>query len=128
MDERLLNLYNIELRHLREMAGEFAREYPKIAGRLALDRDAKEACPDPYVERLLEGFAWLAARVDEGLQPDEIGLFVRSVSEHDRAVAAANESRIPFTVLDEHVEAVRGHLAVCTMHLAKGLEFRAVFR
>lgn len=63
MDERLLNLYNTELRHLRSMAGEFAREYPKIAGRLALDRDAKETCPDPYVERLLEGFAWLAARV-----------------------------------------------------------------
>ena len=63
MDERLLSLYNTELRHLREMAGEFAREYPKIAGRLALDRDAKEICPDPYVERLLEGFAWLAARV-----------------------------------------------------------------
>lgn len=63
MDERLLNLYNIELRHLREMAGEFAREYPKIAGRLAIDRDAKEVCPDPYVERLLEGFAWLASRV-----------------------------------------------------------------
>src|SRR5437016_12391157 len=63
MDERLLSLYNVELRHLRDMAGEFAREYPKIAGRLALDRDAKEVCPDPYVERLLEGFAWLAARV-----------------------------------------------------------------
>jgi len=63
MDERLLSLYNTELRHLREMAGEFAREYPKIAGRLALDREAKEVCPDPYVERLLEGFAWLAARV-----------------------------------------------------------------
>ncbi|HZR21577.1 MAG TPA: type VI secretion system baseplate subunit TssF [Verrucomicrobiae bacterium] len=63
MDERLLSLYNTELRHLREMAGEFAREYPKIAGRLAIDRDAKEVCPDPYVERLLEGFAWLAARV-----------------------------------------------------------------
>src|SRR5437762_14052581 len=63
MDERLVNLYNTELRHLREMAGEFAREYPKIAGRLTLDRDAKEVCPDPYVERLLEGFAWLAARV-----------------------------------------------------------------
>src|SRR5438128_1098618 len=63
MDERLRSLYNIELGHLREMAGEFAREYPKIAGRLALDRDAKEVCPDPYVERLLEGFAWLAARV-----------------------------------------------------------------
>jgi type VI secretion system protein ImpG len=63
MDERLLAYYNSELRHVREMAGEFAREFPKIAGRLALDRDAKEVCPDPYVERLLEGFAFLAARV-----------------------------------------------------------------
>jgi type VI secretion system protein ImpG len=63
MDERLLGYYNSELRHVREMAAEFAREFPKIAGRLALDRDAKEICPDPYVERLLEGFAFLAARV-----------------------------------------------------------------
>ena len=63
MDERLVAYYNAELRHLREMAGEFAREFPKIAGRLMLDRDAKEICPDPYVERLLEGFAFLAARV-----------------------------------------------------------------
>jgi type VI secretion system protein ImpG len=45
------------------MSGEFAREFPKIAGRLALDKDARDICPDPYVERLLEGFAWLAARV-----------------------------------------------------------------
>lgn len=63
MDERLLAHYNTELRHLREMAGDFAREFPKIAGRLALDKDAKEICPDPYVERLLEGFAFLAARI-----------------------------------------------------------------
>jgi len=63
MDERLLTLYNQELQHLRETAGEFAREFPKVAGRLALDRDAKQICPDPYVERMLEGFAWLAARV-----------------------------------------------------------------
>ncbi len=63
MDERLLEHYNTELRHLREMAGEFAREFPKIAGRLALDKDGKEICPDPYVERLLEGFAYLAARI-----------------------------------------------------------------
>ncbi|MBI5384367.1 MAG: type VI secretion system baseplate subunit TssF [Verrucomicrobia bacterium] len=63
MDERLLELYNTELRHLRETAGEFAREFPKIAGRLSLDKDAKEICPDPYIERLLEGFAFLAARV-----------------------------------------------------------------
>jgi type VI secretion system protein ImpG len=63
MDERLLAYYNSELRHLREMAGEFAREFPKIAARLALDKEGKEICPDPYVERLLEGFAFLAARV-----------------------------------------------------------------
>ena len=63
MDERLLDHYNTELHHLREMTGEFAREFPKIAGRLSLDKDAKEICPDPYVERLLEGFAYLAARV-----------------------------------------------------------------
>jgi type VI secretion system protein ImpG len=63
MDERLLAYYNSELRYVREMGAEFAREFPKIAGRLALDRDAKETCPDPYVERLLEGFAFLAGRV-----------------------------------------------------------------
>lgn len=63
MDERLVDHYNNELRHLRATAGEFAREFPKVAGRLGLDKDAKEICPDPYVERLLEGFAWLAARI-----------------------------------------------------------------
>jgi type VI secretion system protein ImpG len=63
MDKRLLDLYNLELRHLRETAAEFGRDFPKIAGRLSLDREAKEICPDPYVERLLEGFAFLAARV-----------------------------------------------------------------
>src|SRR6266536_1095641 len=63
MDQRLLELYNSELRHLRETAAEFGREFPKIAGRLALDLDAKEICPEPDVERVLEGFAFLAARV-----------------------------------------------------------------
>jgi len=63
VDERLIEYYTTELRHLRETAAEFAREFPKIAGRLALDKEAKEICPDPYVERLLEGFAFLAARV-----------------------------------------------------------------
>ena len=63
MDQRLLELYETELRHLRETAAEFGRDYPKIAGRLSLDVDGKEICPDPHVERLLEGFAFLAARV-----------------------------------------------------------------
>ncbi len=60
MDPRLLKYYNHELQHIREMAGEFALEYPKIAGRLGLD---SFECADPYVERLLEGFAYLSARV-----------------------------------------------------------------
>lgn len=60
MDARLLEYYNRELQHLREMGGEFAKQFPKVAGRLGLD--AFE-CADPYVERLLEGFAFLAARV-----------------------------------------------------------------
>lgn len=60
MDTRLLDYYNRELRYMRELGGEFARDYPKVAGRLGLD--AFE-CADPYVERLLEGFAFLAARV-----------------------------------------------------------------
>ncbi|MFT3784268.1 MAG: type VI secretion system baseplate subunit TssF [Nibricoccus sp.] len=80
MDRRLLDHYNTELRHLREMAGEFAREYPKIAGRLSIDPNGKEVCPDPHVERLLEGFAWLAARVH--LQLDaEFPRFTQSLFE-----------------------------------------------
>ncbi len=60
MDPRMLNYYNRELQHLREMGGEFANRYPKIAGRLALEGFE---CADPYVERLLEGLAFLTARV-----------------------------------------------------------------
>lgn len=63
MDRRLLDHYNNELHHLRATAAEFAREFPKIAGRLALDRGDKDVCPDPFVERLLEGFAFLTARI-----------------------------------------------------------------
>jgi type VI secretion system protein ImpG len=60
MDTRLLRYYEQELQHLRETGGEFAREFPKIAGRLGLET---YACADPYVERLLEGFSFLAARI-----------------------------------------------------------------
>jgi type VI secretion system protein ImpG len=64
MDPRLLAYYERELRHLAEMCGEFAQAYPKVAGRLSLEGFVKEfQCPDPYVERLLEGFAYMAARV-----------------------------------------------------------------
>ncbi len=60
MDTRLLEHYNEELRFIREMGVEFSRRYPKIAGRLDL---GSTDCADPYVERLLEGVAFLTARV-----------------------------------------------------------------
>ncbi|MCZ6837327.1 MAG: type VI secretion system baseplate subunit TssF [Planctomycetota bacterium] len=60
MDERFVRLYRKELLHIREMGAEFARENPKIAGRLGMEGID---CADPYVERLLEGFAFLTARI-----------------------------------------------------------------
>lgn len=60
MDTRLLRHYEAELTYLREMGAEFAESYPKIAARLGVD--GTEVL-DPYVERLLEGSAFLAARV-----------------------------------------------------------------
>ena len=60
MDPKFLEFYNRELQYIREMGSEFAQEFPKIAGRLGLE---SFECSDPYVERLLEGFAFLSARV-----------------------------------------------------------------
>ncbi|NJO38731.1 MAG: type VI secretion system baseplate subunit TssF [Rhizobiales bacterium] len=60
MDERFVSYYEEELRFIRDMAGEFADSNQRTAGYLGLDA---LACEDPYVERLLEGFAFLAARV-----------------------------------------------------------------
>ncbi len=60
MNENFLKYYNNELRHIRETANEFSQQYPKIAGRLGIET---LEVADPYVERLLEGFAYMAARV-----------------------------------------------------------------
>ena len=65
MDPRLLRYYNEELRHLREMGAEFAEAYPKIAARLGMDGSE---VVDPYVERILEGVAFLSARVQLELE------------------------------------------------------------
>ena len=67
MREELLEYYERELTYLRQMGGEFARKYPKVAGRLLLDPDR---CDDPHVNRLLEGFALLAARVHRRIDDD----------------------------------------------------------
>ena len=60
MDPRLLDYYNSELRYLRESGVEFAHAYPRIAARLGM---SSLEVADPYVERLIEAFAFLAARV-----------------------------------------------------------------
>jgi len=70
--------------------------------------------------------AWLADRSKEGVAPHEIAVFVRSDAELERARAAVAKAALPFKVLDEHVETTGGYVSVSTMHLAKGLEFRAV--
>jgi type VI secretion system protein ImpG len=67
MNPAFLKYYSQELQHVREMGGEFAAAFPKIAGRLALDG---VECADPYVERLLEGFSFLAARVQMKLDAE----------------------------------------------------------
>ncbi|CAB3669244.1 type VI secretion system baseplate subunit TssF [Achromobacter pestifer] len=60
MDAQLLDYYNRELVYLRELGAEFAQAHPKVAGRLGMN--ATEVA-DPYVERLLEGFSFLTARI-----------------------------------------------------------------
>src|SRR3982751_4108414 len=68
MDPRLVRLYQDELTHLREVGSEFAAEFPRIASRLGME--GMEVA-DPYVERLLEGFAFLAARVQLKLESEQ---------------------------------------------------------
>lgn len=70
--------------------------------------------------------AWIAERSREGVMPHEFGVFVRSDAELDRARAAVAKAGLPFKMLDEHVETTSGQISIGTMHLAKGLEFRAV--
>ncbi len=70
--------------------------------------------------------SWLTARANDGIAPHEIGVFVRSAGQMDRAKAAMSGSGVPFKILDENVETTSGKASIGTMHLAKGLEFRAV--
>lgn len=60
MRDDLLLYYERELTYLRQSGAQFAEKYPKVAARLMLEADK---CEDPHVERLLEAFAFLAARV-----------------------------------------------------------------
>jgi len=69
---------------------------------------------------------WLSDRSSEVVLPHEMGVFVRSEKELDRAQGAVEDASLPYKVLDQDLETTSGYLSVSTMHLAKGLEFRAV--
>jgi len=70
--------------------------------------------------------AWLDEQGYAGVLPHEIGLFVRSAAQLDRAKGAAHRAGLSFRILDECGDGDTGFVSISTMHLAKGLEFRAV--
>ncbi len=67
MDDTLLSYYERELTFVRKMGAEFAKKYPKIAGRLLLEPDK---CEDPHTERLIEAFAFISARIHKKVDDD----------------------------------------------------------
>jgi superfamily I DNA/RNA helicase len=69
--------------------------------------------------------SWLKEQTSRGLMPHEFGVFVRSEAQLSRAQAAVEAADLLYKVLDEHIETASGHVSISTMHLAKGLEFRA---
>lgn len=89
--------------------------------------------PDPTV-RLFETqddeskavAQWLQQCAKEGVNPQEMGVFVRSAAELARAREAVTDAGLAYTILDEQGAARGDAVSICTMHLAKGLEFRAV--
>ena len=79
--------------------------------------------PDDEASAIAE---WLRARTAEGYAPQAIGVFVRSPDQVARAVSAVRSAGLPPVELDTRSGVASGAVAVGTMHLAKGLEFRAV--
>ena len=69
---------------------------------------------------------WVMELMEDGIQPDEIGVFVRSEQQLHRARAALKGAGVPAVTLSDTVEMATGHVSISTMHIAKGLEFRAV--
>jgi len=69
---------------------------------------------------------WISERASEGVAAHEFAIFVRSPAQVARASAAIEKAKIPYKILDDSADATTSCASVATMHLAKGLEFRAV--
>ena len=89
--------------------------------------------PDPEVQifadadREIQGVAdWIRQAISEGIAPAEIGIFVRSNSQLARARSAVKAAGHTQLELSERLEQPQGRIAIGTMHLAKGLEYKAV--
>ena len=89
------------------------------------EHPAIHRCESEQEEAEIVG-VWLQERRDEGLEAKEIGIFVRSKKELDRACSAAHGAELPYRVLDDSAGTGEDCVSISTMHLAKGLEFRAV--
>ena len=88
--------------------------------------------PLPVVERCRDAAheagkvaAWLKDRIAEAFAPDELAVFVRSEAELPRARSAVKSAGLGWVELGEKADVAAGAVAICPMHLAKGLEFRA---
>lgn len=69
---------------------------------------------------------WLTGKAAEGVAAHEIGVFVRSEGQLDRATAAVSQAGLPYQLLNDGGDSGGEQVSVSTMHHAKGLEFRAV--
>lgn len=110
-------------------------EFSDVDGNTESRRDAQSVFngPDPVIfmahsqaDEIKKVGEWLHERTTEGMAAHEIAVFVRSAAEMDRAVAAATKASLSYQILDKRLEIANGKVSLATMHLAKGLEFRAV--
>ena len=121
MDRVFLEYYEDELTHLRELSGEFAALHPTVAGNLSLDT---VPCPDPYVERLLEGVSFLNARTK--LKVDaESSRFSRNILEAlypDLVTPAPAVSTVVLTPGPQVQTMLSGHMVPRGTRLTTGLK------
>ena len=77
-------------------------------------------------EEITQVANWLRQRIDERFSPHEIGIFVRSIDQLPRAQRAVETAGLEHANLDAQLESEPQKISIATMHLAKGMEFRAV--
>jgi hypothetical protein len=110
-------------------------EFSDVDGNTESRRDAQSMFngPDPVIfmahspaDEIEKVGEWLRERTNEKIAAHEIAIFVRSAAEMDRAIAATTKASLSYQILDKRLEIAADKLSLATMHLAKGLEFRAV--